>query len=48
MLCDANIEPQHRSIDSFFYLEKSVSMMQELTKVIDNMTKLRKKNTNSN
>jgi hypothetical protein len=46
--CDANIEPPlHRSIDSFYYLEKSSTMMQELIRVIEQMNKLRKRNINS-
>lgn len=42
--CDANLEPQPRSIDSFYYLEKSVSNMTDLCKTIEYMSKLRKKN----
>lgn len=42
--CDANIEPQHRNIDSFYYLEKTAVYMNELQKHIEYMIKLRKKN----
>jgi hypothetical protein len=44
--CDANVEPQHRSIDSFYYMEKTVHHMQEVMKMIETMSKLRKKNLN--
>ena len=43
---DANVESQKRSIDTFHYLEKSVEFMNELTKNIDLMSKIRKKNSN--
>jgi hypothetical protein len=45
--CDANVEPQHRSIDSFYYLEKTAGHMQDVIKLVENMSKLRKKNVNS-
>jgi hypothetical protein len=44
--CDANVEPQPRSIDSFYYLEKSVVFMSEISRTIDYLSKLRKKNIN--
>ena len=44
--CDANVEPQPRSIDSFYYLEKSVGFMSEVSRTIDYLSKLRKKNIN--
>ena len=43
--CDANIEPQHRSIDSFYYMEKSAAYMTEMCRVIEMMSKLRKRNS---
>jgi hypothetical protein len=43
---DANVESQKRSIDTFFYLEKSVEYMKELTKKIEAMTKLRNFSSN--
>jgi hypothetical protein len=45
--CDANLEPQSRSIDSFYYMEKATMHMAEVQKMIENMSKLRKKNLNS-
>jgi hypothetical protein len=42
--CDANVEPQPRSIDSFYYLEKSVGSINDICKMIEYMSKLRKKN----
>lgn len=44
--CDANVEPQHRTIDSFYYMDKSVNYMGEICKMVDLMGKLRKKNMN--
>ena len=45
--CDANLEPQSRSIDSFYYMEKACSHMTEVQKMIEYMSKLRKRNLNS-
>ena len=39
--CDANVEPQHRSIDTFFYMEKSIAFMSEISRNFDYMNKLR-------
>jgi len=41
--CDANVEPQHRSIDTFYYLEKSVGNINEISKIYEQMSKLRKR-----
>ena len=39
--CDSNIEPQERSIDSFFYLTKAREQLNELLKDMDTMIELR-------
>lgn len=39
--CDSNIEPQERSIDSFFYLTKAREQLNELIKDMDKMIELR-------
>jgi hypothetical protein len=38
---DANVESQKRNIDTFYYMEKSVEFMAEVTKCIELMSKLR-------
>jgi hypothetical protein len=43
--CDANVEPQHRTIDSFFYMDKVVNFMSEISRIVEYMSKLRKKNS---
>ena len=44
--CDSNVEPQPRSIDSFFYLEKLKDYLEKLLKDICYLLDLRKKNIN--
>ena len=46
--CDINVEPQPRSIDSFYYMEKATSCMNEVLKMVDTVGRLRKKNQNKN
>ena len=41
--CDSNVEPQERSIDSIYYLEKSREHLNNLVKDIDKILELRKK-----
>lgn len=42
--CDANLEPQPRSIDSFYYMDKSLNYMNDIIKGIETIGILRKKN----
>ncbi len=44
--CDANVESQPRSIDTFYYMEKTFNYLGELGKIVDYMSKIRKKNIN--
>jgi len=39
---DANVESQKRSIDTFYYMEKSVEFMSQVSKYVEVMNKLRK------
>ncbi len=41
---DANIEPQHRNIDTFYYMDKAVGFINDITKHIELMNKIRKRN----
>jgi len=43
--CDANVEPQYRTIDMFYYIEKLFLNISEINKLVDYMLKLRKKNS---
>ena len=44
--CDANVEAQPRSIDTFYYMEKTFNFVGEIGKIVDYMSRLRKKNIN--
>jgi hypothetical protein len=44
--CDANVESQPRSIDTFYYMEKTFGYLGELGKMVDYISKIRKKNIN--
>ena len=39
---DANVESQKRNIDTFYYMDRSLEFMSELSKRIDLMSKLKK------
>jgi len=41
---DANLEPQHRNIDTFFYMDKTVGFITDIIKNIEVMNKIRKRN----
>lgn len=44
--CDANVQPQERAIDSYYYLQKCSNYMNELNNIIDNITRIRKTSQN--
>jgi len=41
---DANMEPQHRNIDTFFYMDKTVGFLNDIIKHFEIMNKIRRRN----